>query len=214
MTYDLLEKLQVAVANGEREKAAAATKEALSAGMDPVDIFENYLVPVMDEVGEKFGRLEIFLPDLMMAADVAKAVKEVIEPVIKDRATTGEGRACIVIGTVMGDVHDIGKNMVSLLLEVNGFRVVDLGTNVPVFDFIKAAEKEQAQIIAMSSLLTTSMPYMAELIKALEETGKRKNWKVVVGGGPVSPEWAANIGADGYGKDAREAIEVCRLLSN
>ncbi|MGI9862280.1 corrinoid protein [Moorella naiadis] len=210
----LLEKLRVAVASGDREGAAGAAQDALASGMDPVDIFENYLVPVMDEVGEKFGRLEIFLPDLMMAADVAKAVKQVIEPAIKGRAISGDERACIVIGTVMGDVHDIGKNMVSLLLEVNGFRVVDLGTNVPVFDFIKAAEKEQAQIIAMSSLLTTSMPYMAELIKALEETGKRQNWKVVVGGGPVSPGWADSIGADGYGKDAREAIEICRRLSN
>ncbi|NLC76963.1 MAG: hypothetical protein GX750_05010 [Clostridia bacterium] len=199
---------------GDMDKAVGIAKEALANGADPVDLFQNALVPVMTTVGDRFSRLEIYLPDLIFAADVAKAIKDEVQEVIlktqKSGADTYLGK--VVIGSVFGDVHDIGKNMVSTLLEVNGFQVIDIGVNVPVQNFISTAEKENADIIAMSSLLTTSMPYMAELIKTLDGLGKRDKFKIVVGGGPVSAEWADSIGADGYGHDAQDAVDVCKKL--
>lgn len=202
---------------GDMDQAVSVAKEAMANGVDPVDLFQNGLVPVMTTVGDRFSRLEIYLPDLIFAADVAKAIKDEVQAAIistqKPGTNTSIGK--IVIGSVFGDVHDIGKNMVATLLEVNGFEVVDLGVNVPVQNFISSAEKENADIIAMSSLLTTSMPYMTELIKTLEGLGKRDRFKIIVGGGPVSAEWAESIGADGYGHDAQDAVNVCKnLLAN
>jgi methylmalonyl-CoA mutase cobalamin-binding domain/chain len=210
----IINALLSSIDDGDMEQAVGVAKEALANGVDPVDLFQNGLVPVMTTIGERFSRLEIYLPDLIFAADVAKAIKDEVQEVIMSSQNSGPGTYVgkVVIGSVFGDVHDIGKNMVSTLLEVNGFEVVDVGVNVPVQTFINSAEKENADIIAMSSLLTTSMPYMAELIKTLEGLGKREKFKIVVGGGPVSEEWAESIGADGYGHDAQDAVDICKKL--
>jgi corrinoid protein of di/trimethylamine methyltransferase len=198
--------------DGDDETGVEITKAAIEGGMDPLDIVQKCLVPILDDIGDQFARLELFLPDLVMAADVAKAVKDEIREHLLNSADGAESAGKIVIGTVQGDVHDIGKNIVATLLEVNGFEVIDLGNDVAPYTFIETARREKADIIAMSSLLTTSMPYMVDVLKNLEGLGIRDQFKVIVGGGPVSEEWAKEIGADGYSTDANEAVELCKKL--
>ena len=198
--------------DGDDETGVEITKAAIEAGTDPIDIVQKCLVPILDDIGEQFARLELFLPDLVMAADVAKAVKDEIREHLLSNSGSNEAAGKVVIGTVQGDVHDIGKNIVATLLEVNGFEVFDLGNDVKPFDFIETAKKEKADIIAMSSLLTTSMPYMVDTLKNLNGLGVRDQFKVIVGGGPVSADWAQEIGADGYSNDANEAVELCKKL--
>ena len=198
--------------DGDDETGVEITKAAIEAGTDPLDIVQKCLVPILDDIGEQFARLELFLPDLVMAADVAKAVKDEIRAHLLSSSAEATAAAKVVIGTVQGDVHDIGKNIVATLLEVNGFEVFDLGNDVKPFDFIETAKKEKADIIAMSSLLTTSMPYMVDTLKNLNGLGVRDQFKVIVGGGPVSEDWAKEIGADGYSNDANEAVELCKKL--
>ena len=198
--------------DGDDETGVEITKAAIEGGMDPLDIVQKCLVPILDDIGEQFSRLELFLPDLVMAADVAKAVKDEIREHLLNTAGGSENAGKVVIGTVQGDVHDIGKNIVATLLEVNGFEVFDLGNDVKPFDFIETAKKEKADIIALSSLLTTSMPYMVDVLKNLNGLGIRDQFKVIVGGGPVSAEWAKEIGADGYSTDANEAVELCKKI--
>ena len=198
--------------DGDDETGVEITKAAIEGGMDPLDIVQKCLVPILDDIGEQFSRLELFLPDLVMAADVAKAVKDEIREHLLSNSDSNEAAGKVVIGTVQGDVHDIGKNIVATLLEVNGFEVFDLGNDVKPFDFIETAKKEKADIIALSSLLTTSMPYMVDVLKNLNGLGIRDQFKVIVGGGPVSAEWAKEIGADGYSTDANEAVELCKKI--
>ena len=197
--------------DGDDETGVEITKAQIEAGTDPLDIVQKCLVPILDDIGEQFARLELFLPDLVMAADVAKAVKDEIRAHLLSNSSDATS-AKVVIGTVQGDVHDIGKNIVATLLEVNGFEVIDLGNDVKPFDFIETAKKEKCDIIALSSLLTTSMPYMVDLLKTLNGLGISDQFKVIVGGGPVSAEWAQEIGADGYSNDANEAVELCKKL--
>ena len=198
--------------DGDDETGVEITKAAIENGTDPLDIVQKCLVPILDDIGEQFSRLELFLPDLVMAADVAKAVKDEIREHLLSNSESNEAAGKVVIGTVQGDVHDIGKNIVATLLEVNGFEVFDLGNDVKPFDFIETAKKEKADIIALSSLLTTSMPYMVDVLKNLNGLGIRDQFKVIVGGGPVSEEWAKEIGADGYSTDANEAVELCKNI--
>jgi len=160
-------------------------------------------------VGEKFGRGEIFLPELVMGAEAMKAALAVLEPAVpkgKHRSSAGK----VLIGTVQDDIHEIGKNLVSTMLSSNGFEVVDLGVNVPASDFLKKADEQKANIVAMSALMTTTMPRMAEVITPLKK--KSKAVKVMVGGAPVTDTYAKEIGADGYSGDASSAIEVAKRL--
>ena len=209
---EFYKKLQESVLDGDEELGVQLTREQMDAGVDPIDIVQKVLVPILDDIGERFSRLEIYLPDLVMSADVAKAIKDEIQGGLSANAEGGKTKGKIVIGTVQGDVHDIGKNIVSTLLEVNGFEVYDLGNDVSPQSFIETAQRERVDIIALSSLLTTSMPFMNDLLKSLNGLGIRDKYKVVVGGGPVSQEWADNIGADGYSKDANEAVELCTRM--
>lgn len=204
------EDLEESMLDGDDERAVEITEAAIADGMDPMDIIQKNMVPILDDIGEQFSRLELFLPDLIMAADVATAVKDVIAS--KLSKTDGESSGKVVIGTVQGDVHDIGKNIVATLMEVNGYEVHDLGNDVKPYDFINTAREVGADLICLSSLLTTSMPYMEDVLKTLDGLGVRDQFKVLVGGGPVSAEWAASIGADGYSEDANECIELCRKI--
>ncbi len=207
------EELQELILDGEEEEGAELTRAEIAKGTDPLDIVQKVLVPILDDIGDKFSKLEIFLPDLIMSADVAKAVKDVIrENLMATSGAGAESAGKVVIGTVQGDVHDIGKNIVATLLEVNGYEVFDLGNDVAPYSFIETAKREKADIIALSSLLTTSMPYMVDLIKTLNGLGTRDQYKVIVGGGPVSAEWAESIGADGYSNDANEAVALCAKM--
>jgi trimethylamine corrinoid protein len=169
--------------------------------------------PLLHEVGKRFERLEIFLPELMKAAKVVKAMQVgVLEPAILAMAGEDTKSGTVVVGTCRGDIHDIGKNMVALMLQVNGFEVVDLGTDVALRDFVDTARKVNADIIGMSSLLTTSMPYMGDLIAYLDGLGLREKFKIIVGGAPVTPAYAEKIGADAYGSDAIDAVAKCLRL--
>lgn len=207
---EIYAKLVQAIDDGDMEAGVAAAKLAIEAGVTPTQLFDDVITPTLKRIGDRFSRLEIFLPEMMMSADVVKAVFSYLEPIIQASASKMSVPGTVVIGTVAGDTHDIGKNMVARMLEVNGFKVYDLGTDVPVKAFLDKAREVKADIIAMSSLLTTSLPYMKDLLAVVKET--REPFKIMVGGGPVTPEWAAQVGADGYGKDASEAVAVALKL--
>jgi len=209
------EKLHAAILGGDREGGVQLAKDALASGALPLVFFQEVIGPVVDEMGDRFSRLEIFLPELMRTGMIVKAIQEeVLEPAIKaSGVSSGEPEAGkIVIGTCQGDIHDIGKNMVALMLQVNGFKVVDLGTNVTPKDFIEAAKREQADIIAMSTLLTTSMPFIRDTVELLDGMGLRDKYAVVVGGAPITQQWVEKNNMDGFGEDAVDAVKVCQKI--
>lgn len=196
------------------DTAVAWARTTIEAGVDPMIFFKEIFTPAMQDIGDQFGRLEIFLPELVSSADSAKAVDEqVLKSLIGRRAATGKGsRGTVLIGSVLGDLHDIGKNMVALMLQVNGFDVIDLGVNVPPKAFIDRARETNAAIVGLSSLMTTSMPYMTEVIQMRDSLGLKDKFFVVVGGAPITPQYSAQIGADGFGRDAVEGVAQCIAL--
>lgn len=206
------EKLSKAVIDGDAELAKKAAADAINAGITPIDAINNGLMKGMIDVGEKFGKLEIYLPEVLLAAGAMEAAMAVLKPRMLPEELSKIKIGKVVIGTIQGDIHDIGKNIVSLMLTASGFEVFDLGKDVPLLNFIKKAEEVNADLIAVSALMTTTMEYMKDLIILMEETGVRQKYKVIVGGAPVLPEWAEKIGADGYGKDASEAVMVAKKL--
>jgi len=209
MLSEYLEKLKVAVIEGNAEQAREAAIALKEAGMSPLEIVNAAIKPAMDEVGKRYERLEAFLPDLVLAGEAAQEALNVILP-----KEGGESfiKAKVVIGTIYGDIHDIGKNIVAAMLSANGYKVIDLGNDVPAEKFVEIAKKEGAKIIGISCLLTPSMYYMRDVIKKLEEESIRKNFYVIIGGAAVYPEWAREIGADGWAKDAERAVELCDML--
>ncbi|HHX58959.1 MAG TPA: hypothetical protein GX706_04330 [Candidatus Moranbacteria bacterium] len=210
---ELLKKnLSEAILEGEESKAGEAARALMAGGWKAVDIFEKLIVPTLTELGHRFERLEAYLPDLMIAADTVKVVRKVLDDQITDDSDRTKSRGTVVIGTCQGDVHDIGKDMVALMLEVNGFDVYDVGVDASVQAFINKAEDVNADIIGMSSLLTSSMPYMEDLVGQLKVQGKRDQFAVIVGGGPVTPEYAEKIGADAYGRDSTAAVNICNEI--
>jgi methanogenic corrinoid protein MtbC1 len=198
-----LQELQQAVEAGDADRAKALARELLAKGIDALKIIES-LTQLMGVVGEKFSRLEIFLPEMMMAGAAMAAVVELLGPQLKG-SKRGEPRGRIVLGTVMGDLHEIGKNIVKLMLETQFFEVKDLGVNVDPVNFIKEAESSGAQVIGASSLMTTTMPHQKEIVSLLKDKGLRGKYRVVVGGAPVNQKWAEEIGADLYCPDAGSA---------
>jgi len=202
--------LSQAIDEGDRDKTVRLTTEALEAGENPQAIIAQGLQAGMSIVGEKFSKGEYFLPDMLMSARAMKAALEVLKPALEKTGMPTIGR--VVIGTVEGDMHDIGKNVVATFLSGNGFEVFDLGLNVPVQRFIDEVKEKKPDILGMSALLTTTMPVMGKVIKALEEAGLRSRVKVIVGGAPVTQDYANFIGADGYAHDGGKAVPVCREL--
>ncbi len=206
-----IKELLVAVEEGDIEGAVKSALDAVEkSNVDPLDYFENCLAPAMNELGDQFSRMEIFLPDLMVAGEIADAIREELVKKLDSVQDSNKGK--IVIGTISGDNHDIGKKMVATMLGVNGYEIIDLGTDVDPMDFINTAKKEKADIIAMSSLLSTSMPFISETIEYLVAMGLKDSVKVVVGGGPISADWAQEVGADGYGHDAKQAVDMVNAL--
>jgi len=202
--------LSQAIDGGDREKTVQLTTEALGAGTNPQEIITQGLQAGMAVVGEKFSNGEYFLPDMLMAARAMKAALEVLKPSLEETGIPTIGK--VVIGTVEGDMHDIGKNVVATFLSGNGFEVFDLGLNVPVQNFIDEVKEKKPDILGMSALLTTTMPVMSKVIKALEEIGMRSSVKVIVGGAPVTQDYANYIGADAYAHDGGKAVPACRKL--
>ncbi len=208
---DLLHNLNNEVQRGDTEKVKELVKIAIDQGVAPLEILEKGLRQAIEEVGLKFETLEIYLPDVMMAADAMAEGVDILRPhLASEKGALGE--SLILLGTVEGDVHDIGKNIVGILLEGAGFKVVDLGRDVPVLTFVDKVMELEPEIVGMSALMTTTMVHMPRVISTLEERGIREKVKVIVGGAPVLPEWADQIGADGYGENAREAVALVKEL--
>lgn len=207
---DILKALFESVLEGDADKAAEAAKLSLEVGISPLDAIEKGMAPGIREVGERFGRSEMFLPEMVMSADAMEAALEILEPYFEGEMSKKKGK--VLIGTVNGDIHDLGKNIVIALLKVNGFEVLDIGRDIPSTDFVDKAIDEEVDIIGLSGLLTTSLPMMREVIQMLNDDGIRDQFKVIIGGGPTSKDYAAEIGADGYGETAYNAVELCNQL--
>jgi len=203
-----LQKLYDAVLNGDQKTAVAVTQEALAEGIAPLELITKYMIPAMDEVGRRFECEEYFVPELLLSARAMKGALELLRPLLAASGAQPAGR--VVIGTVKGDLHDIGKNLVASMLEGGGFEVIDLGADVAPEKFIQAVREKNAQIVALSALLTVTMPAMRKTIDALREAGVREKVKVMVGGAPVTPQFAREIGADGYGENATAAVALAR----
>lgn len=206
-----LEQLSKRVEEGEMEESEALARELLAKGTDPLEILDS-LTQTMQRVGDLFANLDIFLPEVMLAGEALKAVVDIVKPELK---TLGRVlvKGKVVIGVVKGDIHEIGKDIVKLMLETNGFEVKDLGYNVDSLDFIKAAEEMGADFIGASSLMTTTMPRQQEIIEFLKDKGLRDKYKVVIGGAPTTQMWADKIGADLYCEDANCAADKMAALS-
>ncbi|MGD2039209.1 MAG: corrinoid protein [Anaerolineae bacterium] len=202
------ERVRAAFVRGEFDQIQRLVQEGLDKGVAPATILDDALIPGIREVGEQFRRYEVYLPEMMMAADAWQEGMDLLEPLLASQGQRGEATGKVVLGSVMGDVHSLGKNIVSTMLQTAGFEVVDLGTDVPAFRFVEEAEKAKADIIALSALMTTTMPQQKDVIEYLEARGTRTRYYVMVGGGPTNTEWAEQIGADGYGQTAADAVSL------
>ncbi len=202
--------LYEAVLNGNHTVARQVTEAALKEGADPQKLVQDYMIPAMNEVGKRYEANEYFVPELLIAARAMKASLELIRPLLAQRGAEPAGR--VVIGTVKGDLHDIGKNLVAAMLEGAGYEVFDLGVDVPPERFIAAITEKKASLVAMSALLTTTMGSMKTTIEAMRTAGLRNNVKIMVGGAPVTQKYADEIGADGYSSNAHAAVALARRL--
>jgi len=205
-----LDKLHQAVIEGDWKTAAAATRAAVAAGAEPLDIVTGSLVPAMDEVGRLFECEEYFVPEMLLSARAMKASMEIVRPLLAAAGAEPVGR--VVIGTVKGDLHDIGKNLVASMLEGGGFEVIDLGADVSPERFIEAVAARNANLVALSALLTVTMGSMKTVIDAFRAAGLRDKVKIMVGGAPLTQQYADAIGADGYGASAAAAVALARRL--
>jgi 5-methyltetrahydrofolate--homocysteine methyltransferase len=202
--------LYEAILNGNAKKAEEVTKAALDANVDPTELLGKYMIPAMDEVGKRFECNEYFVPELLIAARAMKTALQILTPRLNAAGAKAAGR--VVIGTVQGDLHDIGKNLVASMLEGGGFEVVDLGVDVPPKKFVEAAKDKPGTIVALSALLTTTMTQMKAVIQSLQEAGIRTGTKVMIGGAPITQQYADEIGADGYSDNASAAVSLARKL--
>jgi corrinoid protein of di/trimethylamine methyltransferase len=209
---ELFEKMANSVITGEAEDAATLARTSLELGIRPLDSIDNGFVKGIRVVGDRFGAGELFLPELVMSAEAMKAALAILEPELAKGSDKRENMGNVLACTVQGDIHDIGKRIVCTMLSANGFSVVDLGVNVKVDRFIEEIKTRKPDIVAMSALLTTTAPNQGKVIKQLLAQGIRDDYIVMIGGAPTSPSWAKEIGADGYGENATEAVRVAKDL--
>lgn len=209
---EILEGLRKAVREYDAELARSLAEESIKAHMDPAEVIENGPAKALKEVGDMFGKGQLFLPDLIEAAQAAEAGIEVLNKEIARRAETRKIVGKYIIGTVAGDIHDIGKNIVAIMLRVAGFEVIDLGVDVPTEVFIEKIRNLEPDIVGLSALLTTTMVKQKEVVDALVKSGLRAKVKVMVGGAHVTTDWSEKIGADAYGFDAHDAVEKALKL--
>ena len=208
----LLERLAKAVLEGDKNSATENAQAAVDEGLDPLEAVDLGLSKGMEVVGANFETGEAFLPELLMAADSFNAAMEILNPVIEANKQKTSKLGTALLATVKGDQHNIGKNIVATVLETNGFEVVDIGIDQSTLNIIEAAQKHKADFIGLSSVMTTTMPYQKEVIETLAEMGLREKFFVLVGGGPVTQKWADEIGADGYGETAVDAVAIAKNL--
>ena len=203
-----LKPLYEAVLSGDAKTARTFTEQALAAGVEPLQLVNQSMVPAMDEVGRRFESNEYFVPELLLSARAMKAALELVRPLLAKSGAQPVAR--VVIGTVKGDLHDIGKNLVAAMFEGGGFEVIDLGVNVTPEKFIETVKAKNANIVAMSALLTTTMPAMKTTIDAFKQAGLRDQVKILIGGAPITQKYAEEIGADGYSDNAPAAVTLAR----
>lgn len=202
--------LRESIVKGKLENAVAVTKEALAEGVDPQELITGYMIKAMEEIGQKFQEKKAYVPELLMAARAMRGALNLIKPLLVGEKTATLGK--VVIGTVFGDLHDIGKHLVASMLEGCGFEVIDLGVNVSADRFVDAVKEHNADILGLSALLTTTMNYMKTVIEAMDNAGLRPAVKIMVGGAPVNQLFAEQIGADAYSDNANEAVVCAKKL--
>ena len=205
---DILQQIQKDLYSGEIDEVRAATQKALDGGMSAPEILSGGLIAGMDEVGKDFKAGDLFIPEVLLSAKAMHAGLDVLRPLLAESGAPALGK--VVLGTAQGDLHDIGKNLVGMMLEGAGFEIVDLGTDVSPDEFVEAVRTEGAEMLGMSALLTTTMPAMEATVEALTEAGLRDKVKVLVGGAPVTAGFAREIGADAYAPDAASAVDTAR----
>jgi corrinoid protein of di/trimethylamine methyltransferase len=214
MSEELFKSMSQSVIDGDDDEAAALAQQALDQGVDPLQSINQGFTPGMDVVGELYSTGEYFLPDLILGGEAMKAALAVLEPALKAAGQSREVLGTIVLGTVKGDIHEIGKSLVGSMLSANGFEVFDIGIDVEASEFVAQAREKNADIVALSALLTTTMLRQREVIEHLAEAGLRERVKVMVGGSPVTRGWADDIGAEGFAEDAATAVvEAKRLMA-
>ncbi|MGD9042650.1 MAG: corrinoid protein [Desulfobacterales bacterium] len=204
----LLEEIKNTVITGKHKEIEALVQKAIQAEVNLDDLIDNALIAAMDVVGDRFAKSEIFVPEMLVAALAMKKGLDILKPLLKDQEAQSKGK--VILCTVNGDIHDIGKNLVAMMLEGAGFEVIDLGVDVTVANVVDKVAEIQPQVLGLSALLTTTMPEMENVIKHLQTKGLRENVKVMLGGAPLSAEFAQKIGADAYGQDAAEAVTIAR----
>ena len=207
---DLLQQIADKLYDGDRDAVSSLTQQALDGGLTPGEVLKGGLQTGMDRVGVDFRAGELFVPEVLIAARAMHAGMDILKPLLTEGETELVGK--VVIGTVEGDLHDIGKNLVAMMLEGGGFKIVDLGTDVAPGKFVEVVKQEEPNVVGMSALLTTTMPKMKSTIEALVEAGLREKVKIIIGGAPVTKDYADEIGADGYAPDAGSAVELARSL--
>ena len=205
-----LKPLYEAILKGDAKTAKTATEQALAAGVEPLQLVQDFMMPAMAEVGRRFECNDYFVPELLLSARAMKGALELIRPLLVASGVEPVGR--VALGTVKGDLHDIGKNLVGAMLEGGGYEVIDLGVNVTPEQFVAAVKDKNVNIVAMSALLTTTMPSMKTTIEALQQAGVRQQVKVLIGGAPISQKYAEAIGADGYSESAAGAVAAARKV--
>lgn len=211
---DILTRIIEAVENGDDEECRTLTEEALRTGLDPLEVVDDGLSAGIQLVGEKFGKGELFLPDLMMAVEAMNEGMKIVEPELEKKKVQRQSLGTVLIGTVHGDIHDIGKSIVATMLEINGYKVHDLGVNVSTGGFIEKVKELKPQVLGLSALLSTTMREQRVIIESVQKEGFREDIKIIVGGAPVSAQWAEEIGADGFGANAELAVQLVNKLIN
>ena len=209
---EILQGLYDAILDLDSAKAKEMAEILVHSDVDPNEAIENKMSPAMEEIGKKFNTGELFLPELQLSAEVFRVAMNIIQPKLLSSGRERKNKGRVIIGTVRGDVHSIGKDLVATMMKISGFEVFDLGVDVPTFTFLEEAQNKGVNLIALSALLTTTMPMQREVIEALKSEGLRNKFRVIVGGGPVNQEWAQNIGADGYGENAAQAVDLVKKL--